>query len=89
MDVFKNIENGCEYISGLNSLTNRDEILKIVVDQPCVSAVSLGRFKITYNGYKLYNLYNLRCVVRMVVDSVLPHTESGPNGYRKDAPRLI
>ena len=46
MDVFKNIENGCEDISGMNSLTSRDEILKIVDDQPCVSAVSLGRFQI-------------------------------------------
>ena len=28
----------------------------------------------------------LGCVVRMVVDSILPHAESGPNDQRKDAP---
>ena len=28
----------------------------------------------------------LGCVVRMVVDSVLPHAESGSNAHRKDAP---
>ena len=27
----------------------------------------------------------LGCVVRMVVDSILPHAESGPNDHRKDA----
>ena len=74
MDVFENIQNGCEGFSGLSSSTSRDEILEIVDDHPCVSAVSLGRFKITY-GYKLYNLYELGCVVRMVVDSVLLHTK--------------
>ena len=26
------------------------------------------------------------CVVKMVVDSILPHVESGPNDHRKDAP---
>ena len=31
----------------------------------------------------------LGCVVRMVVDSILPHAESGPNDYREDAPRLF
>ena len=25
----------------------------------------------------------------MVVDSILPHAESGPNDHRKDAPRLV
>ena len=30
----------------------------------------------------------LGCVVTMVVDSILPHAESGPNDHRKDAPRL-
>ena len=30
----------------------------------------------------------LGCVVRMVVDSILPHVESGPNDHRQDAPRL-
>ena len=34
--------------------------------------------------------YNkLGCVVRMVVDSVLPHAESGPNDHRKDASLFI
>ena len=28
----------------------------------------------------------LGCVVRMVVDSILPHAKSGPNDHRKDAP---
>ena len=28
----------------------------------------------------------LGCVVRMVVDSILPHVESGPNDHRKDTP---
>ena len=30
--------------------------------------------------------YKLECVVRMIVDSILPHAESGPNDHRKDAP---
>ena len=29
------------------------------------------------------------CVVRMVLDSILPHAESGPNDHRKDAPPFI
>ena len=33
--------------------------------------------------------FKLGCVVRMVVDSILPHAESGPNEHRKDAPRFI
>ena len=31
----------------------------------------------------------LRCVVRMVVDSILPHAENGPNDHPKDAPPFI
>ena len=31
----------------------------------------------------------LGCVVRMVVDSMLLHAESGPNDHRKEAPRFI
>ena len=31
----------------------------------------------------------LGCVVRMVVDSILLHAESGPNDHRKDAPLFI
>ena len=31
----------------------------------------------------------LGCVVRMVVDSMLPHAESRPNDHRKDAPLFI
>ena len=34
-------------------------------------------------------LNKLGCVVRMVIDSILPHAESGPNDQRKDAPRLL
>jgi len=30
--------------------------------------------------------YKLGCVVRMVVDSIRPNAESGPNDHRKDAP---
>ena len=30
----------------------------------------------------------LGCVVRMVIDSLLPHAKSGPNDHRKDAPPL-
>ena len=29
------------------------------------------------------------CVVRMVVDSILPHAEFGPNDHRKDAPLFM
>ena len=32
------------------------------------------------------NSDKLGCVVRMVVDSILPHAEGGPNDHRKDAP---
>ena len=32
--------------------------------------------------------YKLGCVVKMVVDSILPHAESGPNDHRKDAPQF-
>ena len=31
----------------------------------------------------------LGCVVRMVVDSILPHAKSGPNDRPKDAPPFI
>ena len=31
----------------------------------------------------------LGCVVRMVVHSILPHAECGPNDHRKDAPPFI
>ena len=34
-------------------------------------------------------LYKLGCVVRMVVDSILPHAECGPNDHRKDAPPFM
>ena len=30
--------------------------------------------------------FKLGCVVRMVVDSILPQAECGPNDHRKDAP---
>ena len=35
------------------------------------------------------DLCKLGCVVRMVVDSILPHAECGPNDHRKDAPPFI
>ena len=28
----------------------------------------------------------VRCVIRMVADSILPYAESGPNDHPKDAP---
>ena len=31
----------------------------------------------------------LGCVVRMVVDSILPHAQCGPNDHRNDAPPII
>ena len=31
----------------------------------------------------------LGCVERMVVDSILPHAECGPNDHRKDAPPFM
>ena len=40
-------------------------------------AVKLRHEKVSYS--------KLGCVVRMVVDSILPHVESGPNDHRKDA----
>ena len=39
-------------------------------------------FTLTNRGRKL------GCVVKMVVDSLLPHAECGPNNHRKDASRL-
>ena len=30
----------------------------------------------------------MECVVRMVVDSIMPHAASGPNAHRKDAPQF-
>ena len=34
-------------------------------------------------------MHILGCVVRMVVDSILPDAECGPNDHRKDAPPFI
>ena len=34
----------------------------------------------------IFRTCKLGCVIRMVVDSMLPHAESGPNDHRKDAP---
>ena len=36
--------------------------------------------------FRFEAFYTLGCVVRMVVDSVLPHAESGSNDHRKDGP---
>ena len=33
--------------------------------------------------------YKLGCVVKMVVNTILPHAESGRNDHRKDAPPFI
>ena len=33
-------------------------------------------------------MLNWGALVRMAVDSILPHAEFGPNDHRKDAPRL-
>ena len=35
------------------------------------------------------DLCKLGCVVRMVVDSILPHAQCGPNDHRNDAPPII
>ena len=35
---------------------------------------------------KYKSIFKLGCLVRMVVDSILPHAKSGPNDHRKDAP---
>ena len=40
-------------------------------------------------GILLVSLSKLGCVVRMVVDSILLHAESGPNDHQKDAPLFI
>lgn len=44
-DFFVNVENGCGSIQGLNPSTTRDDLLKIIHNQPCVSAVALGKFQ--------------------------------------------
>ena len=36
-------------------------------------------------GYVYKILAKLGCVVKMVVESILPHVESGPNDHRKAA----
>ena len=53
-------------------------------------------FSITYNfiriefvKYRIKNDSKLGCVVKMVVDSILSHAESGPNDHRIDAPQFI
>ena len=38
------------------------------------------------NFYKILSCCKLGCVIRMVVDSILPHAKSGPNDHWKDAP---
>ena len=48
---------------------------------------SLLRLSIT--SFRKPDLVKLGCVERMVVDSILPHAECGPNDHRKDAPRLV
>ena len=40
---------------------------------------------LSYVKKNMCQKYKLGCVVRMVVDSILPHEESGPNYHRKDA----
>ena len=47
-DVFENIQNGCGDIPGVNTTTTINDFLRIVDDQPCVSAVFLGRFQNLY-----------------------------------------
>ena len=48
---------------------------------------SVSSFPLKLSGTKIY--YKLGCVVRMVVDSILPHAKSGPNDNRKGAPPFI
>ena len=59
---------------------------------------SLSTFRIVYSIHKILLFWvnfksevrstgtKLGCVIRMVVDSLLLHAESGPNDHRKDAP---
>ena len=39
----------------------------------------------TGTDISLFQVGKLGCVVRMVVDSILPHAEFGPNDHQKDA----
>ena len=39
-------------------------------------------------SYSPHMTHKLGCVVTIVVDSILPHAESGPTDHQKDAPRL-
>ena len=43
----------------------------------------------THSNFFIFSLNKLGCVVRIVVDSILHHAESGLNDHRKDAPRFI
>ena len=43
-------------------------------------------FLVTKRITTIYGPYKLGCVIRMVVGSILPHAECGPNDHRKDAP---
>ena len=61
-DIFINIENGCEDISGLDFSTSKDEIFKIVDAQPCVSAVSLGRFQIHLRLNHMVHMQDIICI---------------------------
>ena len=46
-----------------------------------------GLFQI--NLFNVSDAYKLGCVLRMVVDSILPNAKFGPNDHRKDAPPFI
>jgi len=37
---------------------------------------------------KIFKSSKVGCVVRMVVDSILPRAEFGPNDHRKDTPSV-
>ena len=50
-------------------------------------AVSV-RFLESYFIFYRPSQNKLGCVVRMAVDSILPHVESGPNDHRKEAPQF-
>ena len=52
-------------------------------------SMSVPVFELKLVSIQVDYRYKLGCVVRMVIDSILPHAESGPNDHRKDAPPFI
>ena len=63
---------------------NRENLIKTIL-----KSVNM-RFVITFQGTRLLQnhkiAFKMGCVVRMVVYSILPQADSGPNGHLEDAP---